>query len=261
MSVVNLQSRASALATRLGSFQYFLEAARELLTADNLSSSQFRRHSRKIIRLIEIAEKSLAAFGVPIYSFLSCPPNKMPFRAAYVDLLLMLEQRSNDVDILLEGRVRRLLSPLHSTLTMPFNSSGPPTRTPATAKIRQPITEPGPSMNAIPADTTSSSLMPPPDSLPRPAARTPTPRTHGRRGRRRLWRVEIRPLDNGQPFGRPPSRLPDTETEQENTLPSASPRIIRPPPRRFGIFCTGKMTMHQYREPAKHVRTIVPLKE
>lgn len=64
---------------------------------------------------------------------------------------------------------------------------------------------------------------------------------------RRLWNVET---------PAPRHYIPRALSfDEENTAPHL---LLRPLSRRFGIFCTGKTTMHQYRE---HPRAIRPLKE
>ncbi|KAF7321011.1 hypothetical protein HMN09_00188000 [Mycena chlorophos] len=95
----------------------FLEAARNLIVAlspSNLSSADLRRHSRKIIRLLETARDTLQAIGLSLYSFAACPERRQERKDAYFDLLRIVASRRDDIDPALSGRMNALLARLSS---------------------------------------------------------------------------------------------------------------------------------------------------
>ncbi|KAJ7664897.1 hypothetical protein B0H14DRAFT_3075472 [Mycena olivaceomarginata] len=65
----------------------FLGAATELLSCvATLSPTEFRRQSRKIIRLIETARDTLEASGISLYLFTAASCHKGKWKDAYFDL-------------------------------------------------------------------------------------------------------------------------------------------------------------------------------
>ncbi|KAJ7858632.1 hypothetical protein B0H14DRAFT_2748280 [Mycena olivaceomarginata] len=224
----------------------FLGAAAELLSCvATLSPTEFRRQSRKIIRLIEIARDTLEASGISLYLFTT---TSMP----YFDLLRMLQARRADVDDSLQARTNSLLVRLFSNFVgrqSAVESSSSPARTSLPDKSRDSlalgITTCTPQPES--GNTTAARLaMPAPDAFP-PRAPQAFPR-----------RKRSSPL---LPFRVPPAvmssrRRARHSTQQEKEVPASdspsSTYAYKPPPltKRFGIFCTGKSSMHQYRPRA-----------
>lgn len=76
--------------------------------------------------------------------------------------------------------------------------------------------------------------------------------------RRRIWGQE----DNRPTLPLPRRRPKNLNNEQENIFSMPQPRgLVRPITRRFGIFCTGKNSMHQPPQDRGRVRTLRPAKE
>ncbi|KAJ7353267.1 hypothetical protein DFH08DRAFT_856385 [Mycena albidolilacea] len=243
----NLQTDAVRLriAFQSQSNPEFLEAATELLSC-------FRRQSRKIIRLIETARDTLEASGISLYLFTTASCQKGKWKDVYFDLLRMLQTRRADVDDSLKSRTNSLLVRLSSNFVVRQSavaSSSSPARVPLPDKSRKSlalgITTCTPQPES--ANTTTARLaMHPPDAFPpRP------PQSFPRRKR-------TSPL---LPFGVPPAVTSSRKrmrhrTQQENEIPtsesaSATYAYKLPPlTKRFGIFCTGKSSMHQYRPQA-----------
>ncbi|KAG5726034.1 hypothetical protein E4T56_gene1260 [Termitomyces sp. T112] len=249
---IDLQADAVVLAQRFGSKIHFLQAAYDLETCKNASSFYFRRHSRKIITLIEIAKKTLLAMGVQPYPFSTCPPLLVPYKTAYIDLLFLLEKRLHDIDPSLEARVNSLLFPLHAESHVTGKgelSSGPFPRV-------SPVLLAGcaPSSSQRLTDATSAAcsatLMPPPDSR--------LPVINVKRKRRVYPRKNMYGEDEEASSRRLRATNPD-DNEQEHDIPAA--RLYNPLRRRFGIFCTPKSSMHTYRQPTTYSRPSGPLKE
>ncbi|KAJ7353233.1 hypothetical protein DFH08DRAFT_856288 [Mycena albidolilacea] len=231
----------------------FLGAATELLSCvATLSPAEFRRHSRKIIRLIETARDTLEASGISLYLFTAASCQKGKWKDVYFDLLRMLQTRRVDVDDSLEGaRTNSLLVRLSSNFVgrqSAVASSSSPARTSLPDKSRKSLAlgittctpQPDTANTAAPCIT-----MPPPDAFPsRP------PQSFPRRKR-------TSPL---LPFRLPPAVMSSRKrtrhrTQPENKIPTSesasSPYAYKLPPlaKRFGIFSTGKSSMHQYRRP------------
>ncbi|KAJ7743988.1 hypothetical protein B0H14DRAFT_2987097 [Mycena olivaceomarginata] len=205
----------------------FLGAATELLSCvATLSLTEFRRQSRKIIRLIETARDTLEASGISLYLG--------KWKDVYFDLTNSLLVRLSSNFVARQSAVA---------------SSSSPARVPLPDKSRKSlalgITTCAPQPES--ANTTAARLaMPPPDAFPpRP------PQSFPRRKR-------TSPL---LPFRVPPAVTSSRKrmrhrTQQENEIPtsesaSATYAYKLPPlTKRFGIFCTGKSSMHQYRPQA-----------
>ncbi|KAJ7353203.1 hypothetical protein DFH08DRAFT_61532 [Mycena albidolilacea] len=231
----------------------FLGAATELLSCvSTLSSTEFRRQSRKIIRLIETARDTLEASGISLYLFTTASCQKGKRKDVYFDLLRMLQTRRADVDDSLKARTNSLLVRLSSNFVgrqSAVASSSSSVRTFLPDKSRESlalgITTCMPQPES--GNTTAARLaMPAPDAFP-PRAPQSFPR-----------RKRSSPL---LPFRVPPAVMSSRKrarhtTRQENEIPTPEPSSVtyayKPPPltKRFGIFCTGKSSMHQYRPQA-----------
>ncbi|KAJ6578835.1 hypothetical protein DFH09DRAFT_1148449 [Mycena vulgaris] len=227
----------------------FLAAARNLLSCAKLPAAEFRRHSRKIIRLIETARDKLEASGISLYLFTSCRKSKCMYKDVYFDLLRMLQARRCDVDVTLQARTNSLLIRLSSNF-LGRDSSVDPHITSARILL------PDKSREALamgittctpqpPKSTTTCNIMPPPDAFPP----TPPPSVRRRKRSRRSWCLEPF-LVPEVPRSRKRAR---TAIEQENQIPTRAPAPVtyayKSPPltKRFGIFCTGKSSMHRPR--------------
>ncbi|KAJ7791568.1 hypothetical protein B0H14DRAFT_3566432 [Mycena olivaceomarginata] len=159
--------------------------------------------------------------------------------------------RRADVDDSLKARTNSLLVRLSSNFVggqSAVASSSSPARVPLPDKSRESlalgITTCTPQPES--GNTTAARLaMPAPDAFP-PRALQPFPR-----------RKRSRPL---LPFRAPPAVMSSLKrarhsTRQENEIPTPEPSSVtysyKPPPltKRFGIFCTGKSSMHRYRRP------------
>ncbi|KAJ7730675.1 hypothetical protein DFH07DRAFT_1065937 [Mycena maculata] len=223
----------------------FLGAAHDLLSCTKLPPAEFRRHSRKIVRLIETARDRLEASGISLFLFTSCQKGK--YKDAYFDLLRMLQARRCDVDVALQARTNSLLIRLSSNFVGRHSGLDPKV---LTSRISLPdksrrllamgITTCTPQPPK--ASTASSTTMPPPDAFP-PDAKPWT-------------RLRKRPRQ-ALPFytpevASPPRKRARRSAEQENQVPDPAPPTAyayKAPrlTRRFGIFCTGKNSMHRPR--------------
>ncbi|KAJ6492883.1 hypothetical protein C8R47DRAFT_1120191 [Mycena vitilis] len=250
----NLQTDAVrlyvALQSRLN--PAFLGAALELLSCGKLPPAEFRRHSHKIVRLIETARDRLEDSGVSLYLFTnsSCQGSKGNWKDVYFQLLRMLRAHRSHIDETLQARANSLLVRLSSNfvgraaseilprLTMPEK-----TRRSLTMGITTCTPQP-----QKPSDSTARIAMPPPDAFP-PSV--------GPCFRRRSRRRQMRPflVSEVPPRLRKRGRI---VPEQENKIPtsdtSAKTHAFKPQPltKRFGIFCTGKNSMHQPRAIRAH---------
>ncbi|KAJ7885856.1 hypothetical protein B0H14DRAFT_2698221 [Mycena olivaceomarginata] len=207
----------------------FLGAATELLSCvATLSSTEFRKQSRKTAR------DTLEASGISLYHR----------KDVYFDLLRMLQTRRADVDDSLKARTNSLLVRLSSNFVgrqSAVASSSSSARTPLPDKSRESlalgITTCTPQPES--GNTTAARLaMPAPDAFP-PRAPQSFPR-----------RKRSSPL---LPFRVPPAVMSSRKRarhsmRQENEIPTPEPLL--PLTKRFGIFCTGKSSMHQYRPQA-----------
>ncbi|KAF5376067.1 hypothetical protein D9615_007681 [Tricholomella constricta] len=256
--IIDLQARGVDFARRLGSLIHFVEAGRELQACRSLPSKDFRRHCRKIVTLIEIARKTLTEAGIKVHLFSPCPASLALCKSAYVDLLHMLNERRIDVDPALEERVKKLVFPLSSGFQIIRKDEPYPSPLPSatpTIKAQATLRQPGPiAFNArnpalIPAVPVTA-MMPPPDAFPvAPSALNGLAKRREPKLPGRYWDVVLPPRNR-----RSSRRGSNLEDEQENVSPP--PRLLRPAPRRFGIFCTGKTSMHQYRQPTPRPRTV-----
>ncbi|KAJ7146147.1 hypothetical protein C8R44DRAFT_756700 [Mycena epipterygia] len=246
--LVDLQTDAVRLCIALQSHlnPAFLSAANDLLSCVKLPPTQFRRQSRKIVRLIETARDRLEASGISLYLFVSCQKRKDIYKDVYFDLLRMLQARRCDIDVTLQARTNSLLIRLSSNFVgrdSSVASQVSPSRTSLPEKSMRSLAmgittcTPQPPKSPTPCNS-----MPPPDAFPP----TATPFS-GRRKRSRcpepFWVPEV---------PRPRKRARHS-TEQENQIPAPVPSsdtyAYKCPPltKRFGIFCTGKTSMHRPR--------------
>ncbi|KAJ7613696.1 hypothetical protein DFH06DRAFT_137448 [Mycena polygramma] len=225
----------------------FLSAALELLSCGKLPPAEFRRHSRKIVRLIETARDRLEDSGVSLYLFTNPSCQKGKWKDVYFQLLRMLQAHRNDIDETLQARAISLLVRLSSNFVGRAAYGAPlelPTGLSLPEKTRRSLAmgittcTPQPQR---PSESTARIVMPPPDAFP-PSA--------GLCFRRRPRRQQMRPflVSEVPPRLRKRGRI---VTEQENKIPtpstSSKPYAFKPSPltKRFGIFCTGKNSMHQ----------------
>ncbi|KAF9468290.1 hypothetical protein BDZ94DRAFT_1246426 [Collybia nuda] len=253
--IVTLKTRAVDMAQELGSLTHFLEAAQALRALNNVPPNLFQNSSRKIVALIEVARKTLVVAGVPLYLFVSCSAIMAPFKAAYVDLLHMLKEHRRNVDATLTVRVHSLLTPLRTGFTIqrkgePSNITLVSGGNPGTWKI------PPESRSQFSGPTKTPDCMPPPDAFPAPANMPPRLHKKSFPVRHRIWGQE------DTPAALPRRRSQIANTDQENIPAMPQPRgLARPMSRRFGIFCTGKSSMHQPLQDRGRVRTLRPAKE
>ncbi|KAJ6464284.1 hypothetical protein C8R47DRAFT_1156300 [Mycena vitilis] len=216
----------------------FLDAVDKLLSCGNLPPAEFRRHSRKIIRLIETARDRLEAEGISLYLFASCRKGKWKY--VYFDLLRMLHARRGDVDVDvgLQARTKALLIRLSSS----FVGREMVRTTPALPEKSRQSLEMG-ITSCTPQPSTASTTMPPPDAFPPRAAQSFL---------RRMRHRQMLPFLPPELSARPRKRA-KRSAEQENKIPSpemsSATYTFKAPPltKRFGIFCTGKNSMHRPR--------------
>jgi len=114
----NSMNQAADLALRLSSLSQFLPATEDLVVGLDMSLPSIRRHSRKIVRLIEIARNTLRNHSIRLHEFASCPPAIAPFKNAYFNLLKWMRCICVFFDPALKPRVTRLLLPLSSDMVI-----------------------------------------------------------------------------------------------------------------------------------------------
>ncbi|KAJ7607365.1 hypothetical protein FB45DRAFT_948159 [Roridomyces roridus] len=227
----------------------FLSAATDLLSCSDLPPDEFRRHSRKIIRLIEAARATLEASGTSLFLFTLSEEANRKYKDAYFDLLHMLQKRRADVDATLQSRANSLLVRLSSNFcsgpdsTFQFHGVLPDALRQSLALGITTCT-PVP----VPQPARSSNDMPPPDAFPHTRRWSEPPRHQRKRARYHLL------LPNTEAHVRRARKRVRHEAEQENHVPGPCPDSemsynFKPPKltKRFGIFCTGKSSMHQPR--------------
>ncbi|KAJ7153485.1 hypothetical protein C8R43DRAFT_1002198 [Mycena crocata] len=246
--VVDLQREGVRLCIALQSElnSAFLGAANDLLSCTKLPPADFRRHSRKIVRLIETARDTLEASGVSLYMFTSCQKGK--WKDLYFDLLRMLQARRCDVDVALQARTNYLVVRLSSNFVgrgSCASSQMLPSRISLPENSRQALAQGITTCISQPSSTCNT--MPPPDAFP-PAA--------SQFSRHRKRRVQATlpemPFWEVSEVAHPQrKRRRHTERENQSPAPDAPPDTYayKSPPltKRFGIFCTGKSSMHRPR--------------
>ncbi|KAJ7353259.1 hypothetical protein DFH08DRAFT_987458, partial [Mycena albidolilacea] len=264
----NLQTDAVRLciAFQSQSNPEFLGAATELLSCvATLSPTEFRRQSRKIIRLIETARDTLEASGISLYLFTAASCHKGKWKDAYFDLLRMLQTRRADVDDSLRARTNSLFVRLSSNLVgrqSAVASFSSPARTSLPDKSRKSLAleittcTPQPDSANTAAPCITMPRKPPPGLQSNPlinitSLQRPTP---SRPVRRNPSRAGSGPAHYCR-FGYPPAATSSRKrtrhrTQQENKILTSESSSLtyayRLPPltKRFGIFCTGKSSMH-----------------
>ncbi|KAJ7756301.1 hypothetical protein B0H16DRAFT_696877 [Mycena metata] len=223
----------------------FLSATHELLSCSKLHRPEFRRHSRKIIRLIETARETLESSGVSLFLFTSCQKGK--WKDVYFDLLRMLQARRSDVDEALQARTNSLLVRLSSNFVGRESTTVP-------AVLPAQISLPDASRRSLASGITTCTPQPPTSSTPCISMPPPDafPPNSSQAFRRRKRPRRISPLFVPEPAARSRKRARHS-TEQENEIPgpdsSLNTYAYKPPrlTRRFGIFCTPKSSMHRPR--------------
>ncbi|KAF8970691.1 hypothetical protein BDZ97DRAFT_1790520 [Flammula alnicola] len=247
------QSKIATLRYRLSSLSNFLSSVSEIQEFVSPEKSNFIEYHRQIIILVELARKTLESAGVVPYLWASCPRHLMPHKAAYLDLLRILQSNEQYVDREFQKRLRVLLMPLTSKfsisecrdmdVTKDFNSNSSTQGHIPSSSVRYGLQNyPYP-----PSEEASSSSMLPPDAFPQTNNRPHTPSSSRKSGDQRLWyRNELHTLPGER---RQRSRSPrrrnnsDVQRGQENLAPESV--AFQPPPskQRFGIFLTGKSSM------------------
>lgn len=108
----------------------------------------------------------------------------------------------------------------------------------------------------------SSSQHPTPAPDAFPSTSTWQEHAHGRNKRpTQLWDPDRLRRSSRRRRHRSPSPETPEPAEIEEEIIVAPPRLLRPLPRRFGIFCTGKNSMHQPVERVGRPRLLRPKNE
>ncbi|EGO02998.1 hypothetical protein SERLA73DRAFT_70471 [Serpula lacrymans var. lacrymans S7.3] len=248
---VDLQKSSVDIARRLSCLQYFLSAAGELLTCSRLALSEFKRHGKKIIALMEIARTTLTRAGLKLHLFTSCSASFLPYKSVYFKLLLLLRFKRNNFTADLQGRLKRLLLPLSTRLVIrckidPYSQLGLDESLikAGSCPSQRQWTLPGSSGTTSTArkHEVPDKVMLPPDAFPVDSEqgdsrnRTSTKFLYG------TSTARSRPVHRQHPNRE--TKLWDSGTEN-------SPPAVRSGPfpgrRNFGIFCGGRKTGFQSR--------------
>ncbi|KAF8192732.1 hypothetical protein K438DRAFT_1829553 [Mycena galopus ATCC 62051] len=234
----------------------FLGACIELLFyTSKLPPAEFRRHSRKIIRLIETARNTLEDSGISLYLFTaSCQKGKWKaFKDVYFDLLRMLRTRRGDVDDALRARTNSLLIRLSSNFVSRESSivsTSSPHKFFLSENLRRLLAQGITTCTPQPCNSTAAEgTMPPPDAFPPSVGRSSRCK---KRSRQRLPflvpEVATRPRKRARSSDGRENQIPCPESSSV-TYAYKSPPLTK----RFGIFCTGKSSMHQHRPRAVRI--------
>lgn len=226
------------LARRLSSLRDFISAANELTACDDCSSHYIKRHCRKIVTLIEIARTTLTRSGVKLHHARPCMPALQRYKAAYLDMLRMLERQRSRMqdDRAFQERVDRLLLPLAATPRhgVAEDTAGPSSvhscLSGAPSLFAPP--PPPPPLQAPRAGAGTAGAMLPPDVLLGRPSRSWTPDA---------WKQGHLTLSpqRGRPSWHDRSgNERDEGSDDEDDEPQ--PVLVQQSRRRFGIFCTGK---------------------
>ncbi|KAF8889090.1 hypothetical protein BD779DRAFT_1521898 [Infundibulicybe gibba] len=245
---VDFKVKAMKIALKLSYLEHFPEAAKELLKYRTLSSSEFKRHSRKIVALIEIARATLTKAGMHPYRFNICTPTYLPHKMLYLDLLEFLVDHQGNIDAAVQARVRRLLLPLSASGFVVQKQQTPfPVEHPVYVShgLRHPkdssVGTSHPFLSLTPTPE-QSSVMLPPDAFHWKTHRT------GYLSKSLYAAMRIKP----KPFCRP---VHEGLGQEEGDPDPETKILLRPLPRRFGIFCTGKTSMHRTAERSGRTRS------
>ncbi|KAI0339066.1 hypothetical protein BDW22DRAFT_1347928 [Trametopsis cervina] len=252
----NFRLTAMDLARRLSFLQHYVSAAHELvLRFEQLQPRELRRHTRKIVALIEISRQTLLRCGLRLYHFAACPPALSQHKCRFFDLLRTLKQQRRFMDNSeheLRGRIDRLLLPLSSNLRIA--STEDTAAHPSYYSKSVGLVSPPPSPVSLPstsrsgytavntvsrgyASSDTEGKMLPPDVL------------MSRSSKRRIHRIQQPVQVGGNVFGRAPetrqhnepsAAATDAPPEDVEAESSHLPRLVAPSRRRFGIFCTSK---------------------
>ncbi|KAF5329729.1 hypothetical protein D9619_008987 [Psilocybe cf. subviscida] len=257
-TMLRYESAITNLTYRVGYLVHFLSACKELLELIKVADANFMSCQEQIVIAFEVARKTLESAGVRLYTWALCPANLVPHKGAYIDLLRMLQAHEHCVDNTLRKRVRVLLMPLTSTLSISEHdqmridkasssrTKPPHTVTAATTACSNSVS------SASDSDTDYSSSsegedeymsMPPPSALVDPTKVSSRHIPYSKPRPRKLWDSHEIPTSSEGRGSRGTSRRRSTSKEQENTAPASS-QSYRPPKQRFGIFLTGKSSMN-----------------
>lgn len=171
MSPFDLQTQAGELGRRLSHASSFVVASRDLLAIiRGLHRDDYRRHSRKIITLVEIARNTLIRAGVRLHTSARCAPGLVKHKDNYFQLLRLLQEHEHSINNpALKDRASRLLLPL----SFPFASRNDHETIPShicdssLAERNVPFSE---TFQGRPSQV----LMPPPSTIPsRRSSRSP----------------------------------------------------------------------------------------
>ncbi|PPQ80349.1 hypothetical protein CVT25_003632 [Psilocybe cyanescens] len=247
------ETKIANITYRIRSLSNFISAAKELLDFFNLLPSAFLKYQGQIISIVELARKALESSGIVLFLWASCPSKLVAHKAAYIDILRMLQAKQRYVDTDSKRRVRVLLMPLTSHFStstswasIPTGTLVAQTRTQSTVYSSISNTPEGDSPSDS-RETLSSSMLPPNEfrQVDRPSRSPAAPR------HRRLWDTRELSYASVGPRHRSRSRSPhrlqqvtEGKIDQENVAPE---RVIsfRQAPRaqRFGIFLTSRSSM------------------
>ncbi|TFK29145.1 hypothetical protein FA15DRAFT_691357 [Coprinopsis marcescibilis] len=246
----------------------FLSVIQTLLLFLDLPTPELNVYCRKIISLIEMTRTSLVNQGIQVHLFCRCPRSFVAYKTAYVDVITKLKERRHELPSAVQERVRILVLPLSSNFTVQRVGDSPLNYTPLPRRKVHSHKSSGVSLRPSRTQQARGALLPrpipPPDAFTTPSKKAINSKDAvAHRGTlKRIWsQFEIKHLyrqtatsvekrSSGVRQPRSPARTGTRLNEQqaseaadENTSPLEY-RIIRPLPRRFGIFCTGKTSMH-----------------
>ncbi|KAF5329401.1 hypothetical protein D9619_008976 [Psilocybe cf. subviscida] len=249
------ESTLAYLTYRAGYLIHLLSVIKELLDFISPPEDLFMMYQEEILTVVEAVRTTLVSAEVVPYAWASCPAELAHHKTAYIDLLTVLQKHEPSMDTRLRKRLRVLLMPLTSTLSIMESQHG-----------RQAVSQAVPRMqfrsasvvSDVSSTTSSSSYsttnsdsadddMPPPSAFDDPVKVSSRHRPSRKPRPRRLWRSYELPTDilkdhTSRPIVRR-KRQQEKNENRENTVPEVVP--FRTPQRqRFGIFMTGKSSMH-----------------
>ncbi|KAF9054060.1 hypothetical protein BJ165DRAFT_1435883 [Panaeolus papilionaceus] len=259
------QAKIDDLLVQIRNLDSFISAARELrfLVLSTLSESKYHPANNKIIEAFETARSTLQAASIGLFEWAGCPPRRQCHKAAYLEALQALHARKDSISPELKRRLHILLMPLTSNFKFVQSRgagegvSGNLDKVSTETRQRQPE-----EMNFPSLDMETSS-MPPPDTSRVRGTHLQSSHLHRSRSTHRIiWYAED--LENNRhsrrrrggrsesPAGRRDSGASSSSNDylyddQENQPPAPEPLVYRAPRAfgKFGIYCTGKSSMHQ----------------
>ncbi|KAG2111082.1 hypothetical protein BD769DRAFT_74781 [Suillus cothurnatus] len=242
------------LTERLCSEQHVRDGINDLLKFSHSEDSEFQRHGRKIIALTEVARSTLTRVGVKLYLFIVCSQNLLPLKSAYFKMLILIRRRKYAFPLELDGRINRLLLPLHTHLVIYYG--GVDTR--AQLGIKELLVAPAAGKRTCLSAAVSSvpkpdaaEVMPPPDAFTKKRVRInrlgefikqqSTKESHARKHLMPKQYSAGDLGDNGEnPLVSKEHPVADIKPG-DNGGSSRSRRVFtRINTKCFGIFCTGK---------------------